>query len=156
MVSKVNKSVLIPVTILGALALSVAGLVNLSLMTGTYEITSSASVQTPPEIGVYWDITTLDDVTEIAWGDLEPGETKSVTVYVKNTGETVFTGSLSTDSWNPPEASDFITLDWDFGSNPLKVGRIRTTQLTLRVDSGITGITVFNFTIIITGTEYIS
>lgn len=149
------KKILIPTGILGVLSLIVASIVMLAQMTGVYMIESSAGIETPPEIEVYWDITAMDSVTHIAWGELEPGDTKTVTVYVKNAGNTDFTGSLSTDNWNPSEASAFISLDWDFGSSRLKVGRIRTTKFTLRVDSGITGITTFNFTIIITGTETI-
>ena len=154
-----NKNLLIPAGILGILSLVVASIIVTTQMTGVYTIGSSASLQTPPEIGVYWDITTLDDVTHINWGVINISTvevSKTVTVYVKNKGNTDFTGSLSTEDWNPSEASNFITLDWDFGSNPLKVGRIRTTQFTLRVSPEITGITDFNFTIIVTGTEVIS
>ena len=41
-------------------------------------IRNTASLQTPPEIEVYRDITTLDLITEIAWGELKPNETKTV------------------------------------------------------------------------------
>lgn len=154
--SKINKNLLIPVGVLGVLSLVITGIITMTQMTGVYTIGSSADLQTPPEIGVYWDITTLDTVTHINWGVLNVSTvevSKTVTVYVKNKGNIDFTGSLSTDNWNPSGANDFITLDWDFGSNPLKVGRVRTTQFTLRVSPEITGITDFNFTIIITGTE---
>lgn len=151
-----NKNLLIPVGILGVLSLVVTGIITMTQMTSTYTIGSSASVLAPPEIGVYWDITTLDDVTHINWGVINISTvevSKTVTVYIKNKGNTDFTGSVSTEDWSPSGANNFITLDWDFGSNPLKVGRIRTTQFTLRVSPDITGITDFNFTIIITGTE---
>lgn len=154
--SAVNiKKLLIPTGILGVLSLIIAGIVMLAQMTGVYMIESFAGVQTPPEIGVYLDITGLEEILEIRWGELKPGGMRTLIVYVKNKGNSAFTASLSTVDWNPPEAGDFITLDWDFGSSPLKTGRIRTTRLTLRVDLDITGVTNFNFTIIITGTETI-
>lgn len=145
--------ILIPAGIIGILSLVVAGIIVLTPLTAVYRIESFASMQTPPEVDVYWDITGLDEVYEIRWGELEPGETKTVTVYTKNVGNVAFTGYMTTDEWTPSNAGDYITLDWDFGNSPLKVGRIRTTLLTLRIDEYITGITNFSFQIIITVTE---
>lgn len=144
---------LIPAGVLGAMTLAVLALVTLSPMTTEYRIESFASLQLPPEIGVYWDITGLEDVHEIGWGELEPGETKTITVYTKNAGNVDFTGSMTTVEWIPTNAGDYITLDWDFGDSPLKIGRIRITLLTLRVSEDITEITNFSFDIIITAME---
>jgi len=155
-VSKVNRNLVIAAETLGVLGLLIVGLsvlTPLTPLTGEYMIRSTASLQTPPEVEVYWDITTLELVTEIPWGELEPNETKSITVYTKNAGNTDFTCYVTTVEWTPTNAEDYITLDWDFGNSPLKVGRIRTTLLTLRISEDITGIINFNFSIIITAVE---
>ena len=40
---------------------------------------------------------------------------KNVTVFVRSEGNTAITLSMNTTNWNPPNASDFITLSWDYG-----------------------------------------
>ena len=151
--SKINRNLVITAETLGVLGLLIFGLSALTPLTDEYMIRSTASLQTPPNVEVYWDITTLELITEIAWGELEPSETKSITVYTKNVGNIDFTCYVTTVEWTPINAEDYITLDWDFGNSPLKVGRIRTTVITLRISEDITVITNFSFNIIVTAVE---
>lgn len=89
------------------------------------------------------------------WGTLEPGENKTIVVYVKNTGGDSITGSFVVQDWDPLLASAYISLEWDFGDTRLLPGRVRRTQFTLRVSKDIHDITNFYFTIIVTGTQYV-
>ena len=113
----------------------------------------------------YWDVTATDPVTQIDWGIVYPGST-NVTIYIRNFGNVPLIGSLNTSDWqawdklyngtlveSPENASDYLSVTWNFGSTPLKPGRSRRTTLTLWVDSTIHDIYRFAFTILITGTE---
>jgi len=102
---------------------------------------------------VYWDNECTDEVTTIDWGEIDVGSTKSVTVYIKNEGDTPITLSLNTTDWNPASASDYISLSWDYSGETIDVGAVIEVTLTLTVDSNISGITSFSFNINITGTE---
>lgn len=141
---------LISVVLLG-LTVGIVG----AILIATQSINNTVRMATVG-IGVYWDVTSTQKCTSIDWGTLSPGQNKTVTVYVKNEGESPITGSFNTSDWNPPEASNYITLQWDFGGSPLQPGRVRETHFTLIVSQNITGIETFYFTITVIGTQYVS
>ena len=138
---------LIPVLIVSLMTGGVGG-----LLTSSYEIENQARLVVIG-IAVYRDITATKPCESIDWGALRPGESKTVIVYVKNTGDDPITGSFITKNWDPLEAGSFISLAWDFGEEPLLPGRIRTTAFTLTVSADIHDITNFHFTIVVTGTQ---
>lgn len=144
-----KKEILIPTVIIGLLALTVTGLMTLDPLSNKYTIGNFAAVSSPPEVGIYWDITGLEPCTNISWGDFEPGDSKTMTVYVRNEGASTFTSNITTENWGPWNAQNYIYLSWSFGEEPLKVGRIRTTDFTLLVDEDIEDITNFGFDIIV-------
>jgi len=59
---------------------------------------------------------------------------------------------MSTSSWSPSSASNYLTLTWSF-SNGQKIDPDKFVEvtLTLTVSEGITGITSFNFDLIVEG-----
>ena len=140
---------LIPTILLGLMTSGVAG-----LLTVTFQIENQARM-VAIDVGVYWDITATRVCDSIDWSTLEPGENKTIVVYVKNTGGDSITGSFGVQDWDPPLAADFISLEWNFGENPLLPGRVRRTEFTLRVSPDIHDITNFYFTIVVTGTQHI-
>lgn len=142
---------LIPFAILSSFTIpsSVGGLLSVSR-----DIENMAAMVTV-DLEVYWDITATMRCERIDWGTLNPGEEKTITVFVKNTGGDAITGSFEVSGWDPPETGAYITLTWDFAATPLQPGRIRETHFTLTVSPDITGITNFYFTITVTGTQYI-
>jgi len=108
------------------------------------------------EVGVYWDsgCTDADEVSYIDWGTLIPGSVKSIPVYIRNEGQEPMYLILSTEDWEPLNASDRITLEWDYKEqrmnpweDPLQI------TLTLSVSRDIEGISSFNFEIHITGSD---
>ncbi|MEM2704031.1 MAG: hypothetical protein QXR45_12815, partial [Candidatus Bathyarchaeia archaeon] len=105
-------------------------------------------------VGVYWDGSCTNPVSSIDWGILDPGGTKSVTVYIKNEGNVQLKLSMATSNWNPSSASSYITLSWDRQNYVLAAGSVVSAVLTLSVSSSISGVTSFSFDITITGTEY--
>jgi len=149
MLSARQKMALIPALLTTLMTGGVSG-----IMTATWQIENQARMVV---IGCecYWDVTATMKVDVIDWGTLYPGQSKSVTIYIKNTGSDSFTGSFNTSNWEPPAAANFISLKWDFGDRPLLPGRIRETHFTLTVSSSIHDITAFAFWITVTATQYV-
>ena len=149
MLSPKAKMVAIPLVILALATGSVGG-----LLMGTQQIANRAEMVTI-DIGVFWDVTCTQKCDFIDWGSLNPGENKTITVWVKNTGGGPITGSFNTSQWVPPLAGDYISLAWDFGDRPLEPGRVRETHLTIMVARDIHDVEEFYFLITVTGTQYI-
>lgn len=120
-----------------------------ALMTANYAFRNVGTVKAVG-VGVYWDAMCTQNVSLIEWGLLSPGESKKVTVYVKNEANTMATLSLSTGNWDPPNASDYIMLSWDYAGQTLAPNAVLPVCLTLSVSPDIWGIEDFSFDIIIT------
>jgi len=89
-------------------------------------------------------------VSSIDWGILEPGSNVNKTVYIRNEGNAAATLSLATSNWSPSNASNYLTLTWNYGGQTLKVNEAIQVKLTLSASSSVTGITNFSFDITIT------
>lgn len=100
-------------------------------------------------IGVYWDYGLTSKASTADWGVLQPGTQKSFTVYVRNEENSPVTLSLSTSNWTPANASSYLTLTWDYNDQTISPGTQIQVTLTLTVSPSITGISNFNFDIII-------
>jgi hypothetical protein len=121
-----------------------------ALLTSETRIPSVGTVKTVG-VGAFWDVYCTSTVTEIDWGLIEPGHQVNVTIYLKNESNAPITLSLHTENWNPVNASNYITLIWDYANQTVDPGAAVKISLTLTVSSEVTGITNFNFDIIITG-----
>lgn len=113
-----------------------------------FKVSNSGSVTTIG-VGVYWDQACTNPVSSIAWGTLDPGATVERTVFVRNEGNTDSSISLTTSNWSPSNASDYITLNWDYSGQTLSVNQVVQVKFTLSVSSSISGITNFSFDITI-------
>ena len=133
------------------LALSATGYV-MSAMQTSETIPNAGSVKAVG-VGIYWDQTCTNAVSLINWGLLDLGSSKNKTVYIRNEGNTTATLTMTTSNWNPSNASDYITLNWDYDGQPFEVGEVIQVTLILSVSSGIEGITNFSFDITITASE---
>lgn len=102
-------------------------------------------------VGVFWDVNCTNVVTEIDWGLVEPGYQVNATIYVRNEGNAPITLSLDTENWDPSNASNYITLSWDYTNQTVDPGTVINVNLILVVSSNVTGITNFSFDIVITG-----
>ena len=102
-------------------------------------------------IGVYTDAAATNNCTSINWGTLTPGTIASQTVYVKNSGNTAETLSMTTSSWSPPSATSSLSLSWDKESTVLPAGSVVTATLTLTVAANAGSLTSFSFDIVISG-----
>jgi len=58
---------------------------------------------------------------------------------------------MYTSNWNPSNASDYMTLSWDYGGQSINPDEVVQVTFTLSVDASIDGITGFSFDITIVG-----
>ncbi len=146
--AKASKLVVIVLTIAAfALAALTLAAINVS-----QNVSSSGTITTSPNIGVYSDSACTVPMTTIDWGSVSPGGTVTRTVYVKNTGSGVsLTLSMAASNWNPTNANGPLTITWDKEGTVLAPGQSTAATITLSVSSSITGITSFSNTITISG-----
>jgi len=104
-------------------------------------------------VGVYWDQAATNPVSSINWGLLEAGSNTNKTVYIRNEGTTATLLSLTTSNWSPTNASNYMTLGWDYSGQTLNVNDIIQVKFTLSVSASVSGITSFSFDITISATS---
>jgi hypothetical protein len=100
-------------------------------------------------VGVFWDSNCTNTVSFIDWGIVEPGSMNNVTVYMRNEGNVAASISLATENWNPSNASDYLSLSWNYDGRELNPLEVVQETLTLTVSSSVQGITSFSFDIIV-------
>jgi len=110
------------------------------------------SIQTVA-IEAYWDTGLTNKVTTINWGSIEAGTTKNVTIYLLNAGITDIRLSMNTTNWSPQNASQHITLNWDYQNQTINPHQQLKTTLTLNASPTTQGITSFSFDATITATQ---
>lgn len=116
-------------------------------------ISNVGTLKLNADIGVYWDAGFANRTTAINWGTLDPGTTKSFSVYIRNEGNSALTLGISASNWYPSSASNYMTLTWNYNDQPIGFGEYVQITLTLAVRSSITGILDFHFDLTIVGNE---
>ena len=124
----------------------------LGALVATRTISNSGSV-TAVGVGVYSDSGCTTALTAISWGTVNPGDVKTYTAYVKNTGNVPVKLNMTVSNWNPSSASSYITLTWNQEKSTLTATQVVSAVLTLSVSSSVSGVTSFSFDITITGTQ---
>lgn len=99
---------------------------------------------------LYEDVNATTLLTSIDWGFIDPNETKSHTCYVRSKSNVPVYLTLTTENWNPINASDYIVLSWDYDNTTLQPDEIHEVTFSLYVASGISGIDTFSFDIVAT------
>jgi len=77
-------------------------------------ISSKGNIETPPNIGIYWDSNGTNPVSSVDWGNVEPDLTRNVTVYIVNEGNGKVYLSLNTTNWEPANISRYMNLAWNY------------------------------------------
>ena len=96
---------------------------------------------------LYKDAQLSEKLTQIDWGELQPGSHKDVKVWLQNGGSTPFIIMYDDHDWIPPEADNFITLSWDYNGSPIQQREVRAITLSLTVSEDIQGIYEYSFDI---------
>lgn len=147
MTASPNKKIVLPLV----LSLIVIGFcaVSLALINHMITIPSFGRIEYPEGIGVYWDSSCSENVTSLDWGVAEPGLTRNETIYIRNEGNAPTILYLDTKSWKPQEASNYITLSWDYNEKAIEPDQVVQVTLTLSISPNIEEITYFEFDIVI-------
>lgn len=136
------------------IALAVSGLIVAAVVVATIvyfslSLRGSGRIKT---VGVkaFADPEGTKEISGIDWGEIAPGGYAYRTIYLKSTSTVTVNLTLSTELWTPINASDFISLSWDYDGEDLEPTEIIAVTLALSVEDAITGIDEFLFDIIIT------
>lgn len=114
----------------------------------TVRIPSTANVHSVG-LTVWFDSGCTVPVSSIDWGVLAPGESRSLTIYVRSESNVPSTLKMETDKWNPPAAADYIALTWNYNGTWLQPQTIMPVTFTLTVSPLISNISSFSFDIVI-------
>jgi len=136
--------------VLYTLGLSVFASVQTSSAPTSRTVSNTGAV-TAIGVGVYWDNECTNPLSSIDWDILEPGSNKNVTCYIRNEGNSASILSMYTSNWNPSNASDYITLSWDYDGQSIDPDEVVQVTFTLSISASIEGITSFSFDITIVG-----
>lgn len=106
---------------------------------------------------IYADADATVPLTSYNWSTIAPGGSRTLTMYLKNTGTTTFATRLTTSDWVlkqnrvtlPATYQRYFNVTWDFEDVPIAPQQIATAHITLRVLSNITSVTDFAFNMII-------
>jgi hypothetical protein len=146
-----RKNVAIGAAIIIAAALTIAGV--LAAISTTRTIPSSGTIQ-GINLYLYWDSGFTNATSSIDWGSsLTNGTSVNETIYVRNIGTTSMTLSMTTNTWNPANATGYLTLTWDKEGATVPASSYVVANLTLAVSSTFTTGTAFSNDITITGTH---
>jgi len=119
-------------------------------MQWTQRIPSSATVKAVG-VGIYKDINFTVSVTQIDWGIVEPGQSKNLSAYIVNRSNVPIILTMTIENWNPANASNFITLTWNYDGSQIAVDGYVFVTFVLSVNQTISGIEAFSFTIVVVG-----
>ena len=111
----------------------------------TYELSNLGTVKAVG-LQVFWDSGCTQEVTAIDWGVVEPSQSVTKIIYLKNTGNTPVSLTFSTSNWDPPHANIYITLSWNFTGTLIDVSPV---ELVLAVAASV-NVTSFSFIVTIT------
>lgn len=104
-------------------------------------------------VGVFSDSGCTTPVTSISWGMLNPGDTATYTIYVRNNGTVSVTLTMTTGNWNPAADSGNFTVTWNQQNTVAAASSVTTAVITLNVSPSALGISSVTFDITITGTH---
>jgi hypothetical protein len=139
--------------ILTAMTVIVASVVVASgILFGSKTVNNAGTINSIG-VGVYWEIGCENEIDVIDWGYLEPGAHQNVDIYIRNEGNIPMELNMSTDTWNPVLASEYITLEWDRTGHIVNGYSVLEATLSLYVSANVTEISDFSFDITIAGTE---
>ena len=104
-------------------------------------------------VEVYKDQSLTEVLHEISWGTLNPGNSTTRTIYVKNTGTTPVTLTMTDGSWVPTTANTVLALTWNRQNTVLNAGQSIQATLTLTAASNTGSLTAFNCDVTFTGSQ---
>lgn len=154
-VTKKGKKMMLLLVILGSLVLNLflLGTISGQLSTRT-QVYSYGSIQIQTVgLATYSDAACTNPASSIPWGTLAPGSSREYILYIKNEGTTSLNLFLETENWNPTNAANYITLNWNYNGQAVAQNQVVQVKLTLTVSQSISGVDSFSFNVILSGTD---
>jgi len=146
--SRVKGNIKLFICILVILSLSMVIYAYASMHLFSVTVQSRGIVKTLG-VGIYWDEVCSLPVSSLDWGIVEPNAQKNITFFVRNEGNVPGIISLSAVNWDPPSASSYMTLSWNYLGKILEPGEVILVTLTLFISPDIQGVITFNFETVI-------
>jgi len=144
-----KKSHVIAIYVLVASVLLVVSVLALLVIQWTMQGTGSIK---GVGLGVYWDPQCTNSTTLLKFGRLEPGSSKSFSLYLRNEGNSAITLNMTTENWNPTNAKDYMTFTWNREGQQVSPNEVIIFTIMLSVSSDAQGISSFSLDITISGT----
>jgi len=104
-------------------------------------------------LGVYWDLQCTNATSSLEFGLLAPGSSKNFDLYLRNEGDSDINLSMTSENWDPANATDYLTLTWNREGQQISPDEVLGFVITLSVSESIQGISSFSLDIIISGTS---
>jgi len=135
-----------------AIVLILAGYMIAVGFLGSSIVTSTATIN-GDMLGIYWDLGCTQGVDSISWGTLYVGSSRTVSMHIRNEGEATIRLSLTTTDWQPAEASQVLSLDWNYDGRKLYPNEVMPIALKLSLFPDPKGLTSFGFNIVMSPEE---
>ena len=140
-------------------AIAIVGLCFLLLATCVFAavtfsktVSSTGSVTAIGNIAVFSDSTGQTSLNTITWGEVAPGSSITVSIYVKNTGNVPMSLAIATANWVPATYGQYLTISWNYQGQQVQAGNLQKIDVTLASVANSPGGS-FSANIIITGTS---
>jgi hypothetical protein len=101
-------------------------------------------------VGIYWDSSCTNITRSLNWGIIDPNSNNNLTINVRNEGNSAVSLRLNAANWIPSNASNYMSLSWNYSGQTLKPNEVIPIKLTLTVSPMICDITDFSIETIIT------
>lgn len=117
-----------------------------------YAVPSSGNIKTC-NVELYWDAELTTKATEVDWGLVEPVAPVTKTLYIHNGGSVDLKLSFYVSDWNPSNAAEVVSVEWNLEGQTLVAGETKTVTLTLYSSMDMQNVTSFNNMLHFVGTE---
>jgi hypothetical protein len=138
-----------------ALAAVLVAVVVGVVLISQYRISATGKVKTLG-LKLYSGPDLKTEVSAIAWGKLAPGDAPHVDLWAVTSGNVPSTLSMNLTNWTPLQASNFVSLGWNYTGNVLQPKLAIVVRLTLTLSRSVSGFEDFSFDIIVSAKETIS
>jgi len=104
-------------------------------------------------LAVYSDSACTSNLTSLDFGSISSGDTSNITCWVKNTGNSNETLSLTTNSWSPESVTQWLTLSWNQSGTVLDKDQVVAATLSMQVSPFVDpSLSDFTLNVVIAGT----
>jgi hypothetical protein len=113
--------------------------------------TTPPTIEAAPNLGLYTNSACTNILNSISWGSVAAGTNTTQTIYLKNLGTAPITLNLSVTTWQPTNASNYLSISWDQQGTTLNAGQSTQATITLTASAFVEGVMDFSNHIMVSG-----